>query len=52
MAAECYSKLADRFPNQSEYKFYHAQSLYNAFQFPEAVLVLSQVKNFYSLIIN
>lgn len=43
MAAECYSKLSDRFPNHSEYRLYNAQSLYNAFLFSEAVIALSQV---------
>lgn len=43
MAAECYEKLTDRFPELLDYKIYHAQSLYNAFLFPEAVAVLAQV---------
>jgi Tfp pilus assembly protein PilW len=43
MAAECYGKLVQLFPEQSDYKLYHAQSLYNSFMFPEAVAILSQV---------
>lgn len=55
MAAECYgkknnlnnnilAKLSEHYPQYVDYKLYHAQSLYNAFLFPEAVAVLLQVK--------
>lgn len=43
MAAECYEKLSQLVPEHSDYKLYHAQSLYNAFMFPEAVAVLSSI---------
>jgi tetratricopeptide repeat protein 30 len=44
MAAECYGKLTDLYPQHSDYKLYHAQSLYNAFMFPEAVAALALVR--------
>lgn len=43
MAAECYEKLTQLVPNHTDYKLYHAQALYNAFMFPEAVAVMSQI---------
>uniref|UniRef100_A0A914YEV7 Tetratricopeptide repeat protein 30 n=1 Tax=Panagrolaimus superbus TaxID=310955 RepID=A0A914YEV7_9BILA len=43
MAAECYDKLTQLVPNHTDYKLYHAQALYNAFMFPEAVAVMSQI---------
>uniref|UniRef100_A0A915DKY2 Tetratricopeptide repeat protein 30 n=1 Tax=Ditylenchus dipsaci TaxID=166011 RepID=A0A915DKY2_9BILA len=43
MAAECYGKLTEKYPQHVDYKLNHAQALYNAFMFPEAVAVLSQI---------
>ena len=43
LAAECYEQLTKQFPNYPEYRLNHAQSLYNAFLFVEAVNVISQV---------
>ncbi|KAI1708251.1 tetratricopeptide repeat protein 30A2 [Ditylenchus destructor] len=43
MAAECYAKLTERFPQHVDYKLNHAQALYNAFMFPEAVAILAQI---------
>ncbi|KAH7717054.1 Tetratricopeptide repeat protein 30 [Aphelenchoides avenae] len=43
MAAEYYGKLTDLFPQYSDYKLHHAQSLYNAFMFPEAVAALALI---------
>ena len=43
MAAECYDKLTQIAPEHTDYKLYHAQALYNAFMFPEAIAVLSTI---------
>jgi hypothetical protein len=43
MAAECYDKLTQLYPDHTDYRLYHAQSLYNAFMFPEAIAVMAQV---------
>ena len=43
MAAECYDKLTQISPEHTDYKLYHAQALYNAFMFPEAIAVLSTI---------
>lgn len=40
----CLAKLTEQHPQYVDYKLYHAQSLYNAFLFPEAVAVLLQAK--------
>ncbi|KAI6223245.1 Tetratricopeptide repeat protein 30 [Aphelenchoides besseyi] len=42
MASETYGKLSALFPQHSDYKLYHAQSLYNAFMFTEAETVMEQ----------
>ncbi|VDK75948.1 unnamed protein product [Onchocerca ochengi] len=42
-AAEYYEKLVQLYPTYTEYRLYWAQSLYNAFMFPEATAVLSQI---------
>uniref|UniRef100_A0A914CL36 Tetratricopeptide repeat protein 30 n=1 Tax=Acrobeloides nanus TaxID=290746 RepID=A0A914CL36_9BILA len=42
MAAECYDKLTQLYPDHTDYKLHHAQSLYNAFMFPEAIAVMAQ----------
>uniref|UniRef100_A0A915MH18 Tetratricopeptide repeat protein 30 n=1 Tax=Meloidogyne javanica TaxID=6303 RepID=A0A915MH18_MELJA len=41
MAAECYEKLSELYPQHTDYRLYHAQALYNAYMFPEAVSVLA-----------
>ena len=43
MASECYDKLTQLVPNHTDYKLYHAQALYNAFMFPEAMAVMSTI---------
>ena len=45
LAAECYERLAELFPENTEYRLNHAQSLYNAFMFPEAVNTLAQIND-------
>ena len=45
MAAECYGKLTELFPTHTDYKLNHAQALYNAFMFPEAMSVLAQIED-------
>lgn len=59
MAAECYEKLSQLFPQHVEYRLYHAQALYNvslivcfvsfshfkAYMFPEAVSVLALIND-------
>ncbi|KAI6242175.1 Tetratricopeptide repeat protein 30 [Aphelenchoides fujianensis] len=42
MAAETYGKLAALFPQHSDYKLYHAQSLYHAFLFADAEAVMER----------
>uniref|UniRef100_A0A915PTD2 Tetratricopeptide repeat protein 30 homolog n=1 Tax=Setaria digitata TaxID=48799 RepID=A0A915PTD2_9BILA len=42
-AAECYEQLVRLHPSFPEYRLYWAQSLYNAFMFPEAIAVASQI---------
>uniref|UniRef100_A0A0R3RKZ7 Tetratricopeptide repeat protein 30 n=1 Tax=Elaeophora elaphi TaxID=1147741 RepID=A0A0R3RKZ7_9BILA len=42
-AAECYEQLVQLHPSYPEYRLYWAQSLYNAFLFPEATAVVSQI---------
>ncbi|CAJ0946381.1 unnamed protein product, partial [Mesorhabditis belari] len=44
-AVECYEQLTQLYPNFSEYKLYYAQSLYNAFMFPEAIAVASTIED-------
>ncbi|KAL3103629.1 hypothetical protein niasHS_000265 [Heterodera schachtii] len=43
MAAECYEKLSELFPQHTDYRICHAQSLYNAYMFPEAVSSLALI---------
>jgi tetratricopeptide repeat protein 30 len=43
LAAECYGRLVELFPENVDYRLHHAQALYNAFLFPEAVAVLAQI---------
>ncbi|KAI6227564.1 Tetratricopeptide repeat protein 30 [Aphelenchoides fujianensis] len=43
MAAETYGKLAALYPQHSDYKLYHAQSLYHAFLFADAEAVMERV---------
>uniref|UniRef100_A0A0N5AQP2 Tetratricopeptide repeat protein 30 n=1 Tax=Syphacia muris TaxID=451379 RepID=A0A0N5AQP2_9BILA len=43
LAAECYEQLSKECPTYSEYKLYHAQSLYNSYLFTEAINVLSTI---------
>ncbi|KAF7639703.1 hypothetical protein Mgra_00000624 [Meloidogyne graminicola] len=45
MAAECYEKLSELYPQHTDYRLYHAQSLYNAYMFPEAVSVLALIND-------
>jgi hypothetical protein len=45
MAAETYGKLSSLYPQHSDYKLYHAQSLYNAFMFADAESVMDKVWN-------
>ncbi|VDM17513.1 unnamed protein product, partial [Wuchereria bancrofti] len=42
-AAECYEQLVRLYSSYPEYRLYWAQSLYNAFMFPEASAVVSQI---------
>ncbi|VDO51841.1 unnamed protein product, partial [Brugia timori] len=42
-AAECYEQLVRLHSSYPEYRLYWAQSLYNAFMFPEASAVISQI---------
>ncbi|VDN88961.1 unnamed protein product, partial [Brugia pahangi] len=42
-AAECYEQLVRLHSSYPEYRLYWAQSLYNAFLFPEASAVISQI---------
>ncbi|VDK87520.1 unnamed protein product [Litomosoides sigmodontis] len=42
-AAECYEQLVQLHSSYPEYRLYWAQSLYNAFMFPEATVVVSQI---------
>ncbi|EGT58244.1 hypothetical protein CAEBREN_29399 [Caenorhabditis brenneri] len=44
-AADCYSQLSYNFPNQSQYRLYHAQSLYNAFRPADALAVVSMIQD-------
>lgn len=45
MAAECYEKLSELYPQHTDYRLYHAQALYNAYMFPEAVSVLALIND-------
>uniref|UniRef100_A0A183CM85 Tetratricopeptide repeat protein 30 n=1 Tax=Globodera pallida TaxID=36090 RepID=A0A183CM85_GLOPA len=45
MAAECYEKLSELYPQHVDYRLYHAQALYNAFMFPEAVSALALIND-------
>ncbi|CCD67546.1 Tetratricopeptide repeat protein 30 homolog [Caenorhabditis elegans] len=44
-AADCYSQLSYNFPQYSQYKLYHAQSLYNAFRPADALAVVSMIQD-------
>uniref|UniRef100_A0A914VNJ5 Tetratricopeptide repeat protein 30 n=1 Tax=Plectus sambesii TaxID=2011161 RepID=A0A914VNJ5_9BILA len=43
-AAECYEKLIELYPDNEEYRLYYAQTLYNAFLFPEAMSAVTQIE--------
>ncbi|XP_070580562.1 intraflagellar transport protein 70A-like [Ptychodera flava] len=44
-AAECYEQLVQLHPENDDYKLYHAQSLYKACLYPEAMKATSQIDN-------
>lgn len=44
-AASYYEQLTNLFPDVTEYKLYHAQSLYQAFMYDEAFKVTTQIDN-------
>ncbi|CAJ0565386.1 unnamed protein product, partial [Mesorhabditis spiculigera] len=44
-AVESYEQLTQLYPGFPEYKLYYAQSLYNAFMFPEAMAVASTIED-------
>eukprot|EP01137_Pigoraptor_chileana_P006775 Opistho-2@51462 len=44
-AADCYEQLTKLYPDVDDYKLYHAQSLYEASLYQEAVKACSQIEN-------
>ncbi|XP_002735665.1 intraflagellar transport protein 70A-like [Saccoglossus kowalevskii] len=44
-AAECYEQLVQLHPENDDYKIYHAQSLYKACMYQEAMKATSQIEN-------
>ena len=44
-AAECYEQLVQICPTVDNYKLYHAQALYHACMYPEAMKATFQIEN-------